>query len=429
MNIQSITSKLTLFCAFLSCLFFSYGKLMNLFMVIWMSAWAIEIIANRSYLKFQKPDRYNLPLYLTIALFVWMFLSVLWSDNADRALTLIGRRIPLLIFPLLALFGMRQQSKFKILLLAFACGTVIYSVIVFIQAHLLANSQVEQIVSNCPNCSYDFQELFVANYNTIKHRTQFGLCQMLSLTSLFYLRHDIASYFGGRKYVFNIIFFILFAVICYIMFRSETRMMLFVAFFLLISFTFILLWENNMKIVAVAVFPVLLFASLIGIKHHPRMQNIKLDKQSIQQFDPRYGQWVCALTCIKSNAFNPLIGEGIGDYTDVFTEEYNKPDYKKYAFLQEIESAHNVFLDQMMELGVIGVLLILSVFITVPLFIRRQETFVFILQTAFIILCYCLIEAALTRATPINAFALFLVFTYWAKTISGMASKNKEISI
>ena len=100
----------------------------------------------------------------------------------------------------------------------------------------------------------------------------------------------------------------------------------------------------------IAFVPAVLIGGGIVFKNHPRMQDFSFKKEELQRFDPRYEQWRCAYHCIKADSHNMLIGEGIGDYTDVFNDMHNSPEFKEYYY--NVDNAHNIWLDGQMEYGV-----------------------------------------------------------------------------
>ena len=109
-KIQTYSQKFTLFCAFAACFCFAHSNLMTITMVVWLSAWFIEIILNWNKVKVAIPNKNNISLYLTLALFLWMVISLLWTENFQRAMRLFEMRIPLLLFPLFTLCGMKEEK-------------------------------------------------------------------------------------------------------------------------------------------------------------------------------------------------------------------------------------------------------------------------------------------------------------------------------
>ncbi len=420
-KIQTYSQKFTLFCAFAACFCFAHSNLMTITMVTWLSAWFIEIILHWNNVKFDTPDKNNIPLYLTLALFLWMVISLLWTENFHEAMRLFEMRIPLLIFPLFALFGMREEKKFRKLLLAFAVGTIIYSIIVPIQAYCTIGEQIKAD----PEHANDY---FVTQFNDIKHRTQLGLLQLVSLYILHYLKPQIVKIFNDRTLPYHLLLCTCFGIVMLVLYISEGRAMLGTSILLMLLLTLKFLWRNNYKLVSIAFVPIILIGGFIIFKNHPRMQNdFSFRKEELQKFDPRYEQWRCAYHCIKADSHNMLIGEGIGDNTDVFDAMHDSPEFKEYYY--EVHSAHNIWLDGQMEWGLVGNILLLCIYISNIVFFKTRQTN-FTLYITIIWLVFSFFEPMFTRATPINLFCLFIIFSYWIKkeeVLNSLPQKSSQI--
>lgn len=405
-KIQIYSQKFTLFCAFAACFCFAHSNLMTITMVTWLIAWFIEITLNWNKVKFDTPNKNNIPLYLTLALFLWMIISLIWTENFQRAMRLFEMRIPLLLFPLFALCGMKEEKNFRKLLLAFAAGTIIYSIIVPIQTYCAVG---EQMKAEPESASI----YFTREFNDIKHRTQLGLLQLISLCIIHYLKPQIVKMFNGKTLLYHLLLCICFSIVAFVLYISEGRSMLGMYLLLVLVLTFNFLWRNKLRIIAIAFVPAVLIGGGIVFKNHPRMQDFSFKKEELQRFDPRYEQWRCAYHCIKADSHNMLIGEGIGDYTDVFNEMHESPEFKEHYY--EIYSTHNQWLDGQMEYGLIGGLILLGIFITNVLFIKDHETSLFVYLFTFLLIAYSFVEQMFGRSMPINTLCFFLLFTYWAK--------------
>jgi len=204
--------------------------------------------------------------------------------------------------------------------------------------------------------------------------------------------------------------------------------MLGMSLFLIMLMTLKFLWRNNYKLVSIAFVPIILIGGFIIFKNHPRMQNdFSFRKEELQKFDPRYEQWRCAYHCIKADSHNMLIGEGIGDYTDVFNDMHNSPEFKEYYY--NVDNAHNIWLDGQMEYGLVGNILLLCIFISNILFIKSKQAKFTLYTITIIWLAFSFTEPLLIRSTPINLFCLFLIFSYQIKKEETPNKLSSEILI
>lgn len=188
-------------------------------------------------------------------------------------------------------------------------------------------------------------------------------------------------------------------------------MALIIYILLTISIIFHFFWNKNYKIMAITFTIIELVIGFSGIKYIPRMQGFKIDRQDIQNFDPRYEQWRCAKMCIMEN--NKIIGVGIGDHTDVFDKIHSRQTFKKFYF--EVHSAHNQWLDELLELGVIGCLLFISIFLGSLYGLTEKNGKELIINSTIMWNLYILIETLFFRTASIYLFILYIIAAYYIK--------------
>ena len=142
------------------------------------------------------------------------------------------------------------------------------------------------------------------------------------------------------------------------------------------------------------------------------MQDFEFTKEKLERFDPRYTQWECASSCISSDSYNMFLGEGIGDYTDTFSNKYKSMfpyNDKMYS------SAHNIWIDGQLEWGLIGNIMLLCIFIFNLLFMKSGRAKFTLYSITIIWLAFTFTEPMFSRSMPINLFCFFIVFSHWIK--------------
>jgi O-antigen ligase len=111
--------------------------------------------------------------------------------------------------------------------------------------------------------------------------------------------------------------------------------------------------------------------------------------------------WRYAAEAIQDN---PVIGAGTGDVRDELESVFNKYNYS--FGLKHHLNAHNQFLHTGIALGLVGMLLLLSLFIAGFIGAFRERNFVYLLFLLIIFL-NCLTESLLERQVGILCFCFF----------------------
>ncbi len=390
-------------------------NLMNFTMILWMAAWLVDIAFRKRPVSFHRPDPISASLYLAVLLACWMFASFFWTENLDDYLSILSVRLPLLILPLLALFGMPKEFRFRRALFAFAVGVIFYS------TALLFFSW-----DSLPYTEKDPSQHFVWYYNQLQHRTHFGVCQLFALSILAYLRPQIRNRLHSRG-LFRLFFIFSWLVVMASLYFSEGRMMLAVALLISLSFLLRFLWLHNWKRLTFAILPLCVIFSILLFANHPRLQLRHFSEREIQAYEPRYDQWRCAVFCIQDESHNLLLGEGIGDATDVYNHmRHDKTRSHLFHPISEpFESAHNQFLQGQLEYGLIGSVLFLALLVSFLFSARESHARFFVFQVAFVWFALALIEQLFSKSQPVDLFCYSLLFCYWVK-LAG-AEKQQQL--
>jgi hypothetical protein len=376
-------------------------NIMNFFFVIWMVCTLIELLFKGKP-HFEKPNSQNLSLFFFLGLFVWMIVSLLWTTDFEEAQKLLSRRIFMGIVPLFSLMGVGKNYNYKRILLAFSIGTTLSVITFLVISYLTYKENPGQVVD-----LNKFLEKCVTDY---KHRTYFCLCMSFSIAVLVYLKSDLTKRITKNLYyTFLELVYCLFLGVIYF---SGGRMSLIIYLAISILIFYSSLWHYKKYRIIVSLFTViLLVGSAFAIIHHPRMKNFSLDKEKLARFDPRYELWINSVECIKTS--NKVFGTGIGDRANTFSENHSKAEFKKDFF--ETENSHNNFMDNQLELGLIGSILLLgTLFYGFPKNLPGRNK-LFIVNVITILVLFMLIETVGNTSTTVYLFCFFILAVSWIK--------------
>jgi O-antigen ligase len=134
----------------------------------------------------------------------------------------------------------------------------------------------------------------------------------------------------------------------------------------------------------------------ILLKGFSKEQKFDLKKQ-----DERIIVWKAAMNVIKKN---PIMGVGIGDVRTELVEEYDR--IGEYKISRQRLNAHNQFLEVLLENGIVGILIFISLF-GYMIFIAINEKRLLYGLFVFMMLVFFMFETVLYRLAGVSFFPLF----------------------
>ena len=159
--------------------------------VIFLSIWTLKTLINKDFLYFEKPNKTNIFLYFQIGLICWMVLSGLWVENTDLYARHLSIRIPIFLISInLLCSAKRTKFNFELGLLLFVIGTFISTLMAFGFAYFESKNRGWLFVN----------ETLFTLYCEFKHRTFFGITQLISIASFFYLKNYLLRFFSKKTY-------------------------------------------------------------------------------------------------------------------------------------------------------------------------------------------------------------------------------------
>lgn len=413
LSLHTVSLRLSNIALLVAAFFMPFSEACKVTFVIFLAAFAFTRVLHIPVLTFLRPSRTTAPLYLAIAFYLWIVITMLWTQNTDEGIHVLLKRLALFIAPLLALFRIpNERYNVDKVLLAFFLGVLCLSII-----RPLA-SIPENLDQPLESLRWQYANIYRGDIPNrlgmhMIHPTVMGVLQCFAIATLAYLKHPLFIK-GDKKrrnfyYSFFAFVYILFLTLIYF---SMARMALIIFFAVSAIVVIVFLWNRHHRKAMFLAFGVIALGGSWALLSSPRMEHLELSSEKLQQFDPRYEQWRCGLIAISEN--NTLLGVGVGDGTDTFNEVHARPTFQQYFY--DVESAHCLWIDGTIEFGIIGCLLLVAIFITNCFFYRLRVQHVFVISFSVIWLLFTLTEPFLSRFIPIYVFTFFLLVSFWMKT-------------
>lgn len=347
--------------------------------IVWMCFWAFELRFTT------KPDfngkRYR-KLIPFIGFTVWFAissLSVLWASNKAEAGAYLMRRADYIFLLLIAIWGVNDKYDWRTCMRVLI-ATCLISVFVYLTTYYWVMNHAHATDSAQPLVfSFDWLHLGEFTLN-IKHRLQYSTLLCASVIGICLLFEDNVKRYGRvRTIIFSLsTAAILLLAIIWSGSREGIINIMVLAVTLLIIYA---PRRHRWAYGAVAGIAIVGFA--VGtLLLHPRFNEAPLkeyfqlrDYPDWPAYEPRLAIWTAAL---ESPSDYSLHGVGVGNAPDYLVEKYTEHGWIYY--IENRYHAHNEFLTQWIELGVVGMMLIAAIWLIMPFcFSGRSKTMAFLL--------------------------------------------------
>lgn len=319
----------------------------------------------------------NKTVFISVALFLLQFVSILYSQEKANAVRELGRQLPILIFPLLFAFTTLDYSKYKIqLLLFFSLVCTLTIIYLFVESFRI-------IISYNLPFNVLFSSVFI-NHNFSApvgmHATYLSMYAALSLVCCLYFLVTSSTFL--RKIFYGIAICILSAGLLLL----SSRSVIIALFLILVIFPFMIL--KGKKIIQYS----LILASLLLLFFIATMQIDSLRTRFTRDLgqelaessetgiilEPRVARWKCAAELIKKS---PFIGYGSGSEKKLLKEKYF--EQKLYISYLNSLDAHNQYLSYLIKAGILGLGVFFFVLLSGFKVALREKNIFF---TAFLVL-------------------------------------------
>jgi hypothetical protein len=380
-------------------------------MLLWGLAWLFEnnfkikksaLLGNKAAVLF----------ILFIILYLWQIAGLLFANSLESGFERIFKRLSYLLFPLVLFTpGERIKSNVNFLLKLFATFTFFYLLYCFGNAFNHSLSIVDnKLVFNPHPVDYDYENHFLSlRLAYPMHPSYLSIYIILSLLVAFESLFD-KSEAKSWKVFWSVAILIYFISVNLLSSRS--------AFFSMIIITplyFILkFYKRSYKWFYVSgiflFFLVFFIAALTNERFSNDLNKIRSNSvQSAIKEDIRYSIWNSAISLIKEN---PVMGVGTGDASCELKKKFRSFGYSE-GYYDDL-NAHNQFLEILLENGLIGLLIFLTILgymIYIAVSDRNYIYALFILS----MLIFFAFETALNRLSGITYFSLFSFLLVYLK--------------
>ncbi len=333
----------------------------------------------------------------TVAVF-WLcyVVSVLYSQNVDRALTVVSRKAVMFIFPLCILLSDTSYLKRDHLRVMFYGLLVVIGGMFFY--NLFTNTFEERnhtyvALYILPTVGFIYSEL-------TQHRGVMPLWQKLMLYAAALMTIVFIIYIDSRA---GILCLYGVEVLCALHFAQKSG------------------WRKGVLLALLSV-GLTFTAEKTLPNHNSRLPIASLaSTQAVETDDgtvadtmatttPAYGKYNDArmainVTAVKTVAGSPVFGYGVGDYDTVLTERYGTEGYP--SLKEQQLNAHNQYTETTLAIGIVGLAAMLW-WLVMPLCVawRRKAGFWPVLVLTFIVMFCLLFESMLERQMGMQFISL-----------------------
>lgn len=287
---------------------------------------------------------------LLVMLFLaWEFISMLWAPDTHHAWRTIERHLSFFILPLVALFGVNQRYQTATLMRTFLCASVV-SFFLYIFTRFYASNHYVLYVD--PTAPFKGLSLNAGNdyLHVIKHRLFYCTTMTAALCTIPWLwKH-------GRlpKVQRAAMLALSAAIILLSMYFTFSRASI-ITLAVLVPVAVFLATKGRQRIITVAV-SITVVAALLVVAYvfHPRLKD--------STHDVRKDIWATAIHHLDEI---PFYGLGAGQQQDFMLQKYEEDNFAIGEIRQYYP--HNQYISCYIELGVIGVALLLLCLVSLPL--------------------------------------------------------------
>lgn len=362
-----------------------------------------DIIINRRW-KNAKWDKSKLIFIAMILYYLLGWVSHSFeTENLDLFYREIENKLPFIAFGIIGLLGWvtpkLKPQHIAIVMIATSLICTLWSWTTML------------MIEELPNNFGEYQHLF------IEHRVNSHMVYNIYLNTT--ILFSIYSLLHTSKFKSKIAYGSAIAVLYAILLTTEGRVGFFTANLLIFGFISYLVFRRKKILFTIPYTVIAIILFDVVIMSHEKVKD--------SADDPRIAIWENTINLIKEK---PIFGHAINGARIAFIENrYNNEEFAHYLnFLDEENKdivdahPHNVFLNSMLEFGIIGILLLGFIY-AYPLFVLRGERFVYTIGFIMIIGVQSLFESYTSWGVPLMLFLWLLTYLY----NTPLLGKNKSL--
>lgn len=348
---------------------------------------------NSSIISNIKLSYYRNSAFILVFYYLFIALSIFWTDNLKSGLFDLEIKMSMLLFPVIFLnYGTFKFEEFKQVIHYFIAGNILASLICFGDAIYMTYQNHE---------SY----FYYSKFSEIIHPSYFAMYLTFAIAGCIYLlKHN---YY--KKPVFPIFFIVLFVIVIY--FLSSKAGFLVLA----LMFPFFIIKLINKRIVSLiiaglGVLLLITFMFKFNVRVNDFIKEAKYiyNNDTINSYDSstadRYKIYKISFELINENL---IYGVGTGDIKDKLLTKYSENNMK-HAVEQKL-NVHNQHLETLIGQGLIGFIIQILMFIYPLMFIFKKRNF---LLYSFLLITFVhfMFESMLNTQSGVIYFAYFFCF-------------------
>ncbi len=367
----------------------------------------------------------DVQLILLIGLYLLYLTGILWSTDIKEGNASLETMFSLFLFPILFMINREffKTNLIQILLFfIFGClvSVIAHLTVAFWESTSFLNHGIvfNTIDPNYASWDYGGSHFRYTNLSPYLHPSYYSAYLILAaIASVLIIRYKALS----DKYLIGILKFSvpIFLIMIYLL---SSKAGIFCAVLVIVFYSVFLIRENKQmihKIIIVLSCLAIVITALQNsrfntLKEAIRNPHIVNDYKATGSVISRIHIWKAAIEVISGNFF---LGVGTGDTSIALDKKYEIYQYKEP--LRVSAHAHNQFLEVFVCLGIIGFLLLLTVFIYPVIQSIRQKNIIFLLFI-FIIFFNYLFESMLNRMSG----SIFFSFFYCLLSITNLNGKE-----
>lgn len=380
-------------------------------MILWLFAWVLENYSRFGDI-FHSNKAYSLLFILFVSYYLWEAIGLLYTTDIKMGLSNLFGRLSLVLFPLvLVIPGEMIKNKIKLLIRIFAASTFIFILICFGYAVFRSvHIQNGLWAFNSHPPEYFWISYFYGSALTLnQHPSYIAMYVMLAFFICFesYFDHKLKV---GQRILWLVIGLLLLVTQYFLSSRAGILISL-----ILLPLYFIIKLRQLGKSKHVWILIVLILIAFVPlvIKNQRvdylfgRIFNNQVGYERKQ--DPRVTIWKSGMEVAKKNF---LLGVGIGDVRTELSLEYQRRGEGQMAI--ERFNAHNQFLEVLLENGIIGLIIFLSIFASMFYIAFKDKNLLYLMFISMMIMFF-LFETVLYRLAGVSFFSLFSFLLNYAK--------------
>jgi O-antigen ligase len=404
-NNSWLCSSITYYLAFITMIILPvYHWFLPPLMILWGVLWLFEVRTRTKEIQQITPQN-KLLFLLFILFFLWQIIGMLYSDNVKGGWRNITLHLSLFLFPIVLISPSDMvKQKITALLRLFALSTFCYLIICLGYAFYRSIHFQNGILSFNPHPPvYTWLNYFFGSEFAIFQHPSY--LSMYILFSVFIAAESFSDKsINQRKRIFWLIVCIFLFISIYSLSSRGEILATIITVPVYFMFKYRILGIN--RIVGLFVITCIFILIPIAISN-PRLNyyfkgESKMEWSNKMLKESRFAIWESAFNIIRKNF---VFGVGTGDIQDELNKEYKRTGDHDLTIVKNL-NAHNQFIEVLLENGLIGVGLLLSIF-AIMFYISISNGNLIYLMFVFIVLVSFLFETMLNRLAGVSFFAIF----------------------